>query len=107
MKDLLRILIAPLIWFVAFSSIYGLHGLICGHGLQAIQIGSLSLPRPLLVAAYLLAIGVQMVVLGALYSAQFRSRSGFVRFVSRATGWTGLVATIWSLLPAATTSYCV
>ena len=106
MKEVLRILIAPLVWLAAFSAIYGLHGLICGHGVHDMQLGGFSLSRSLLVAAYVLAIIVQLGVLAALYSKKFGSRSSFVRFVSLITGWTGLVATLWSLSPVIATSYC-
>ncbi|WP_116085159.1 hypothetical protein [Tropicimonas sp. IMCC34011] len=105
MRDIIRILISPLVWLAAFSAVYGLHGLICGHGIDGEAFG-LPLPRLLLVAAYAAAILVQLPILWALYSPRFASPSPFVRFVSRATGWVGLVATVWSLLPVVMTSYC-
>ncbi|NDV01168.1 hypothetical protein [Pseudoroseicyclus tamaricis] len=100
MRDVLRILIAPLVWLAAFSAIYGLHGLICGHGITAPP------PRLLLLAGYGLAVAAQVALLWALHVPRFASPSPFVSFVSHATGWVGLVATVWSLLPVAVTSYC-
>ena len=105
MKDVIRILIAPLVWLAAFSAVYGLHGLICGHGITGTALG-LPLPRLLLLAAYALAILLQLALLAALYHPRISATEGFTRFVSRATGWAGLVAAVWTLLPVAVTSYC-
>ncbi|MFN3661868.1 hypothetical protein [Yoonia sp.] len=105
MIDLVRILIAPLVWLAAFSAVYGLHGLICGVELSGMVFG-VSLARALLVLAYGFAVLVQIALVWALYDRRFASPSRFVRFVSRATGWTGLVATIWSLFPVVLTTYC-
>lgn len=107
MKDIIRILIAPLVWLASFSAVYGLHGLICGHGIDGMVFGVLSVPRLLLVGAYALSILMQVGLVWALYSARFGSPSTFVRFVSRATGWVGLVSAVWALLPTVTTTYCL
>jgi hypothetical protein len=104
MMDVLRILIAPLVWLASFSAVYGLHGLLCGHGIEGDAFGAISLPRLLMVASYALAILLQVALLAALYSS--RSASAFERFVSRATGWVGLVSTVWTLMPAITVSSC-
>ncbi|MBB5721932.1 hypothetical protein FHS72_001556 [Loktanella ponticola] len=105
MKDIFRILIAPLVWFASFSAVYGLHGLLCGHEVSGVVLG-LPLERAYLVAAYVCAIAVQVVLIVALYSSRLASPSPFVRFVSHATGWVGLIATIWSLVPVVFTTYC-
>lgn len=105
MTDLLRILIAPLVWLAAFSAVYGLHGVLCGQAVTGTVLG-MPLQRVALVAAYGLAILLQLGLLWALHSPRFAATSDFVHFVSRATGWTGLIATIWSLLPVAVTTYC-
>lgn len=107
MTDLLRILAAPLVWLASFSALYGLHGLICGHGLADAEISGLSLARLLLVAAWLLAIGMQIALLLGLYSRRFAAKNSLVRFISRATGWTGLIAVLWTLSPVALIRYCV
>ena len=106
MKDILRIILAPLVWLVTFTLVYGLHGLLCGHDLTTAMIGEIPLARVLLVAAYVFSVLVQLALLAALYAPRFASGYSFVRFVSRATGWVGLVATLWTLFPVATTSYC-
>lgn len=104
MTDVLRILISPLVWLVAFSAVYGLHGLICGHGLTGTAFG-IALPSLLLCAGYALAILAQLALLGAHYTWPDPS-SNLIRFVSRSGGWVGLIATIWTLLPVVSTSTC-
>jgi hypothetical protein len=105
-KDIIRILIAPLVWLASFSAVYGLHGLICGHGIDGMVFGVIAVPRLLLVGAYGLSILIQVGLVWALHSRRFSSPSPFVRFVSRATGWVGLVSAVWALLPTVTTTYC-
>ncbi|WP_322889695.1 MULTISPECIES: hypothetical protein [unclassified Yoonia] len=106
MMDLTRILIAPLVWLAAFSAVYGLHGVICGFEIYSTVFG-LSLARVLLVAAFALAVAVQVILLWALYQDRFSSTSGFVNFTGRATAWVGVVAAVWTMLPVVLTTYCV
>ena len=106
MSDLIRILIGPLAWLAAFSAVYGLHGAACGFDWSGIEVGPVSLLRLVLLAAWLCAIAMQAVILWGIYAPRFASGSGFVRGVSRMTGWVGLVATLWSLFPVAVTSSC-
>ncbi|ARU00271.1 hypothetical protein [Yoonia vestfoldensis] len=106
MMDLLRILIAPLVWLAAFSAIYALHGVICGFGIAGSLFG-LSLARGLLVAAFALAIMAQVALLWLLAQARFRSDAQFVNVTARATAWVGLVATLWTLSPIVLTSACI
>lgn len=106
MTDVLRILVAPLLWLAMFSGIYGLHGLLCGHGFGGEVPGGAVTPRVVLIAAYVLAIAAQVAVVAGLHSRRLASPSGFVRFVSRTTGWVGLAATVWTLMPVLTTSFC-
>ncbi|NHK26400.1 hypothetical protein FF098_000600 [Parvularcula flava] len=107
MTDILRIVIAPLVWLAAFTTVYALHGLVCGHAIGGMPFGTISVPRLLLVSAYALAICAQIILLISLYARRFATQSEFVRFVSRATGWTALVATVWTLLPTVTMSHCL
>lgn len=106
MTDLLRILIAPLLWLAGFSAVYGLHGLLCGHGIDGSLFGLVSVPRALMALAYGLAVLLQAGLLAGLHASRFASPSSFVTSVSRATGWVGLVAAAWTLLPTVTTSSC-
>ncbi|MDD9724604.1 hypothetical protein PVV74_03955 [Roseovarius sp. SK2] len=104
MTDVLRILVSPLLWLAAFSAVYGLHGSICGHGLTG-TVSGVALPGLLLGAGYALAVLAQLALLAAHYFWPHPS-SDLVRFVSRAGGWVGLVATIWTLLPVVPITTC-
>ena len=106
MIDVLRILLAPLVWLASFSAVYGLNGLLCGHGLADETSGLLSLPRVLLVGAYGLALALQVAILIGLHVTRPAGPPAFVRFASLTTGWVGLVAVVWSLMPVLTTSLC-
>lgn len=106
MTDVLRILIAPLVWLAAFSAVYGVHGVICGQGIDAMGLAPW-VPRALLVGAFVLTLLCQIGVLVALYAPRFASPSPFVRFVSQVTGWVGLVAAVWTLFPTTVTTYCM
>jgi hypothetical protein len=106
MTDILRILIAPLVWLASFSAVYGLHGMACAFGWAETGVWGIPLLRLVLTAAWLGAIAAQGLILTGLYSQRFASPSGFVRGVSKMTGWTGLVAALWSLFPVVMTSSC-
>lgn len=106
MTDILRILIAPLVWLASFSAIYGLHGVACAYGWAETDLWGIPLLRIVLWAAWLGAIAAQSLILAGLYSQRFASPSGFARGVSKMTGWTGLVAALWSLFPVVVTSSC-
>jgi hypothetical protein len=104
--DLLRILVAPLVWLASFSAVYGLHGLACAQGWGGAEMAGVSLARLLLSFAWLGAIAVQVAILVGLHSERLASPSGFVRRVSRTMAWVGLAATVWSLFPVVATSSC-
>lgn len=106
MIEILRILVAPLVWLAAFSGVYGLHGLGCALQWPQVEMLSLSLYRFLLLAAWLAAILAQIALLAALRSERFGSSFPFIRWTSIATGWVGLVATLWTLHPVAVLSAC-
>lgn len=100
MTNLFRILIGPLAWLAGFSAVYGLHGLICGLGWGG---GGAALLRG---AAFAGVVALQAGILAALHLPRFAPASPFVRRVSRATGWTGLIAALWTLSPVLTTTSC-
>lgn len=104
MTELLRILLAPLVWLVSFSAIYGLHGLLCEIAMGSFA--ELPMQRVVLLAAFLLAVALQITILWMLYQPRFAAPAGLLRFVSRAGGWTGLVATVWTLFPIVALSTC-
>jgi hypothetical protein len=104
--DLLRISIPLTAWLVAFSAVYGLHGLVCserwaGAGLD------IATGRAAMTAVWALAAMFQLVLLVTLRSPRFASRSAFVRGVSLTLAITALVATLWTLIPIVTTSACL
>lgn len=105
MKDLLRILVAPLAWLAAFSAVYGLHGVLCATGLDGSAPGPQG-SRFALVLAFVLAVLLQVGLLVLLYSSRFGAAPGFVRVVSWTSGWVGLAATGWSLFPTLVASTC-
>jgi hypothetical protein len=106
MTDVLRILLPLMVWLAAFGGVYGLHGLLCGHAIEGVVLGSIALSRAVMAGAYALAIVALATVLLILDARRFASGSPFVRFVSRATGWTALVAVVWTLAPVLGTTSC-
>lgn len=106
MTSLLRILASPLLWLASFSAIYGLQGLLCAAETKGWGLASVEPSVVVLGAAWFAAISLQVMLLWALRSRRYGTQSDFVRWVSLATGWTGLVATIWTLFPIVTTSTC-
>ena len=103
MTDLLRILVSPVVWLASFSAIYGLQGLLCEISAEGMIFG-LAWQRVILLAAFLLAILLQVGLLALLYSPRFPPN--FTRTVSRTSGWVGLMATIWTLVPILAVSAC-
>ena len=105
MKQLLRILVSPVAWLACFSAVYALHGLVCelDPGTWDPVAGW---PRIVLVLAFVAAVLLQIGPLALLFSARFGAAPGFVRSVSLASGWVGLVATVWTLIPTLATTPC-
>lgn len=103
MIAVLRILVGPLAWLAGFTAVYALHGMLCGHAIGG-TVGPLEVRRLLMIAAYALAVLVQGGILWALY--RIPAQTPFVAFVSRATGWTGLVAAVWTLAPTVFATSC-
>lgn len=106
MTDILRISVPLTTWLAAFSAVYGLEGLICSeHWAEAAL--DLRTGRVSLIAAWLLAIAIQIALLFALRSPRFASPSAFARGVSLSLAVVALVTTVWTLLPVVTTSLCL
>ena len=100
MSDVIRILIAPLIWLACFSAIYGLHGLSCSSSLGPTL--SAGFWQAALIAAWVGALGLQVMILVIV-----RRRPAASPLVARVSGllvWTSLAATVWSLFPVAVLS---
>ena len=97
MKDLLRILIALLVWLATFSAIYGLHGLACSQHSDLLGAFGLEPATIVLIAAWLAATLLQVGVLAGL--RRWPSRSEFVNRIAMILGWTAIIAMVWSLFP--------
>ncbi len=67
----------------------------------------LPLPRLLMVLAFGVSTAVLAALVGVLQASRFASASPFVTFVSRATAWVGLVATVWTLAPTVVMTSCL
>ena len=100
MTEILRLSLPITLWLIGFSAVYGLQGLSCSrHGSDDLNV------RAVLLAAVVAAIVVQVVALATVLRAP--SRSGFVQATATALAVTALVAAVWTLLPALTTSVCL
>ncbi|MCY0096994.1 hypothetical protein [Hoeflea ulvae] len=106
MKDLLRILVSPLVWLASFSAVYALHGLVCQLDPGPSGLFGVSWGRITLGVAFVLAVLVQAGLLALLYSPRFGAAPGFARSVSRMSGWVGLAAALWTLFPTLVISSC-
>lgn len=98
MMDILRILVSPVTWLASFSAVYGLLGILCATMAPWADI--------LLIVAFVLSVLLQVALLAMLRSRRFGAKTGFVRHVSLASGWVGLVATVWTLFPVLATTAC-
>lgn len=106
MNDILRIAVPTSLWIAAFSAVYGLEGIICSGRWTAAGL-NLGQGRTALIAAWAVAVALQVVLLLALRMPRFASPQPWVQRVATILSFVGLVATIWSLMPAATTSLCL
>lgn len=107
MTDVLRILIALLLWLVVFSIAYGLHGIGCAADWASVDEYGASVFRLVLVAVWGLAILAHLALLKAMLSPRFGSSSCFVSRVSIALAIAALAATAWTLFPVAFLSRCI
>ena len=99
MIEILRLSLPFTVWITGFSAIYALQGLTCSrHWPDDIE------ARPVLLAAWAVAIALQLVVLMAVLYAPSRSR--FVQTVAITLAATALVAAIWTMMPVLAASVC-
>ena len=107
MKDVLRILLAPLVWLAGFSGVYALQGLGCAlEWNQIAGAAGLSVLRIALIAAWLASCAAQLTLLLALRTSRFGSEQPFVARCSQITAVTALVAALWTLQPVIWVSSC-
>ncbi|MBP2295008.1 hypothetical protein [Azospirillum rugosum] len=103
---------AFLIWVVHFLAIYGINGLVCARGLDALDLFGLPLPVALVLgatAAALLLAGA--VLMGALWSGGPAPRASddprrFIRWFTATAAVAALVAILWNGLPALQVPAC-
>jgi len=105
MTEVVRIFAPLLVWLALFSGVYGLHGIGCGLGWPAVELGATSLHRGALVAAWTGALLLQMAVLLAL-ARPLASPRPFVKGLSVMLSATALIATGWTLFPVVFASSC-
>jgi len=99
------------IWSAAFATIYGLHGIGCAYGWDAIPVGPSNLQRAVQVVAWLSFLPPHLMLALWLRRRRLRSEPGksrrWMALVGETTAWAGLAATIVTFAPAATASVCV
>ncbi|MFV3130902.1 hypothetical protein [Niveispirillum sp. KHB5.9] len=101
MNWLLRALLGPTLWAVAFSGIYALHGLGCARGWPAIATSFGSLHHLLLVSLWGICVGLALIIL-----LRTPMGTGRAAEIARIGGWIGVGATILTLLPILAVSTC-
>lgn len=99
------------IWSAAFVIIYGLHGIGCAYGWDAIPIGPTNLQRFVQVAVWLAFLPPLVMLALRLRRRRLQSEPGepkrWMALVGETTAWGALAATIITFAPTATTSVCV
>ncbi len=106
MKDVVRIVIAMLVWLALFSALYGLEGVGCAVGWQHVQVTGATLFQAAMTLAFFVALLILVAVLVALRSPRFRSASPFVAQISVILAVAALVAGVWTLFQALALSHC-
>lgn len=104
MKDVFRIALPLTLWLVSFSAVYALHGTICAGSWA--WLADPDRGRLVLLAAWAMAIVLQIGVLLALWHPRLGGPPGLVRWVAITLGVAALVAVVWTLFPVAVLSLC-
>lgn len=99
MIEILRLSLPITVWLTGFSAVYALQGLSCSRHWPA----DLD-PRPILLAAWAVAIVLQLVALLVVLSAPSPSR--FVQTAAVTLAATALGAAVWTLMPVLVASIC-
>lgn len=97
----LRALMGPMVWAVAFVTIYGAHGLGCAWG-WAVTLGPIgTLHQTVLIGIWLVSI-----LLAALILRASERAASIEATLVRIGGWIGLIATLVTLFPVLGLSSC-
>ena len=100
MIEILRMSLPISFWITGFSAVYALQGLSCSrHWPDDME------ARPVLLAAWFVAIAVQALGLMAVLYAPSSSR--FVQSTAVVIAGTALVAAIWTMMPVLAASVCL
>ncbi len=95
----MRLSLPVMVWLMGFSAVYALQGLSCSRHWPA-EVAA----RPVLIATWIIAVGVQALILIAMLYAPSPSR--FIQTTAIALAVTALVAAIWTLMPVLAVSVC-
>lgn len=106
MTDILRLSLPLTVWIAAFSAIYGVEGVVCSAHWSDAGL-DLAQGRAVLIAAWILAIAAQIGLIFWLRRPGFAAGNPWLQRVSLILAMVALVATLWSLLPAATATLCL
>ena len=100
MIEILRLSLPITVWLMGFSAVYALQALSCsGHWPDNME------TRPVLLAAWFVAIAVQVLSLMAVLYAPSPSR--FIQSTAVAIAGTALIAAIWTMMPVLAVSVCL
>ena len=100
MIEILRLSLPISLWITGFSAVYALQGLSCSrHWPDDLE------ARPVLLAAWFVAIAVQALGLMAVLYAPSPSR--FIQSTAVAIAGTALIAAIWTMVPVLAASVCL
>lgn len=105
MIALLRATSGLIVWAIAFALLYGLQGLACAGGWDAISAGPLPLGQAVLVLVWL----AFLVLLGWMvwHLGRHPAEGAFMHRLGLGIAITGLAATIFTGFPVVATSMCV
>lgn len=99
MIEILRLSLPITVWLIGFSAVYALQGLSCSRHWPS-EVAA----RPVLIAAWIIAVGLQALMLVAVLHVPSPSR--FTQTIATALAATSLVAAIWALMPVLAVSVC-
>jgi hypothetical protein len=100
MSEILRLSLPITVWLAGFSAVYALQGLSCSRHWPA-DLDA----RPVLLAAWAVAIVLQLIALMAVLYAPSPAR--FVQTTATALAATALVAAVWTIMPVIAPSVCL
>lgn len=100
MIEILRLSLPLTVWLTGFSAVYALQALSCSRHWPADLEA-----RPVLIAACVVAVIVQLLSLMAVLFAPSPSR--FVQTTATVLAATALVAALWTIIPALAASVCL